>query len=350
MKRYGYKKRNSIKYKKFPIGIFLLLFLVEAVLATASLAIYFVNSGKRLTSDITEYTRRYSSTMAEAVSDAAALSYGLRQYASLEDLLRNRIQQDLIDEAFFILNDGTIIIHSQKELSENLKGNVGNDEFAYNLDILLNRSLQNNQEVLFCDYNYLDKTIPFSSKDIKLIKNYIYSGITSSGWLTSKAVSYKNVSIGTINFITSKERIHTTIANLFSNTKMYWVYSMVGAFILSFLISILIVLRYRSIQRKTMRQFISSNENTVVRDSDDVVLEDWDYGYSEEEVPSYNMLSDDGEDGDITIDITQTEKPVPQRNNRYDDDDDYDMPSYNRMPPERSRVRDAVPVREILKK
>lgn len=338
--------KKKIKNKTFPVGFFILLFFIQAILTTASLTVYFTHSGKRITSEIEQYTKNYSITMAEAVSDTAELSYDLKQYTALTDLLNNRIRQNIADEAFFVLNNGAIIAHSKKGAAESLKGNIGNDEFAYNIDLILSRSWQNSRDVLFCDYNFIDKTIPFEMRELKLLKTYIYSGIDSTGWLASKAVFLKDKSIGTVNFIISKERIYNPISELINSVKQYWIYGMAGSFTIALLVSIFIFLRYRSIQKKNTR--LTSDE--IIRDADDIPLDSWDYEYPEDEISSYSVLTDDndiseddGENENIIIDISEPDLDL-----------DLDMSELHTIndlsPSEPSKIRDAVPVREILKK
>jgi uncharacterized membrane protein affecting hemolysin expression len=82
-------------------------------------------------------TREYSTAVAEALADVAEMSYRLKDYSKLQDLFREKLNENLIDEAFFVLADGRLIAHSNSETAKNLGGYLAADEFTYNMDLIL---------------------------------------------------------------------------------------------------------------------------------------------------------------------------------------------------------------------
>ncbi len=240
------KKFNRIM---FPVGVFLLLFLVESIVGAGSVCTYYYLSGKKNIADIEKYTMGYSKTLAEAFSRVAEFSHKTKQYSSLKTLFHQKIEADTIDEAFFILNDGKIIAHSSTAVEKELKGNIANDEITYNLDLILQPVRQRSRKLFFSDYNIIDGKIPFSRDEKKLIKDYVYKGILSTGWLFTKGVFIKNRPVGTVNFIVSKERIHSSILYQMREVKKYSAVAVLMAFIISLAVSAVVMIRYRTIQR-----------------------------------------------------------------------------------------------------
>jgi hypothetical protein len=234
---------KKVKRKRFPAVIFIFLLFAYSIAVSAGLAVYFIHSGRIITSGIEQYTKKYSVTLAEAVSESAASAYSTKKTGPLVDLLENRIREDVIDEAFFVLNNGKIIAHSKKTQDKSLGGNLSNDEFSYNLEMILYPSMQKTKEVLFTNYHLIDKSNPFDVYDARIkkaLKQYLYNGIDSTGWITSKAVFYKGKPVGTVSFIISKARIFDAIISRFEEIKKYWKYGMAGSAAFSLLIALMI--------------------------------------------------------------------------------------------------------------
>ncbi len=237
----------------FPAGIFLLVFFIDSVLGALALSAYTYVSLKKTITAVEEYTRNYSKTLAEAFASVAELSLKTNKTESLKTLFHEKIQQNTIDEAIFVLADGRLIVHSNTSVENGLGGNIANDEMAYNLDLILEPVKKNSRELIFSDYNIIDRKIPFSRRERDLIGKYIYPGINTTGWLFTRGVFIDDKAAGSVCFLTGKERIYSVIRETFSNTLKYLYTVIGGSFIISFIISLVILARYRSIQKRADR-------------------------------------------------------------------------------------------------
>lgn len=256
---------RSLKKKKFPIGIFLMLFIIESAIAVVTVGLYFRHTGKKQIEKIEKYTRNYSMSMIDAFSDVAKLSYKAKSYSVLKTLFRQEIREDTIDEAFFVLNNGRLVVHSSRDVERELKGNIATDEFAYNIDLILRPARRKLNTVQFTSYNVMNKKVPFRRDLREVLEKYLYDEINMLGWLVSKAVYYKKKPVGTVNFLIYKERVYDFIqAHLKEAVKFYKIAQLL-AFIVSLVISIIVLARYRSIQEKTYRDSLKSIEEEYER-------------------------------------------------------------------------------------
>jgi hypothetical protein len=201
------KNRKKLRKWIFPIGIFILLFLTETIIGSVAALTYLYLDGKKGIERIEKYTVNYSMTMAEAFARVAELSYKTKNYSSLKTLFHEKIEENTIDEAFFILGDGKLIVHSNTTTEKNLMGNIANDEMSYNLDMILLPVTKKSTELFLSDYNIIDTQVPFSRQERESLHKYYYAGINSSGWLFTKGVFINGNPVGAVNFIISKERI-----------------------------------------------------------------------------------------------------------------------------------------------
>ncbi|MDY6970258.1 MAG: hypothetical protein SVR08_16615, partial [Spirochaetota bacterium] len=159
---------------------FLLFFITSLLLLLFSAGVsigYFYYVGKSRIKEIEDYTRDYSITLADAFTNVAELSYNRRNYSKLKILFQEKINKNIIDEAFFVLADGKIIAHTDKKTTKSLKGNIATDEFAYNLDLILYPLRIKSKQAQFFDYHIFNKEIPFSKDFKRIIKTYLYKKI-----------------------------------------------------------------------------------------------------------------------------------------------------------------------------
>lgn len=244
------KNRKKLRKWIFPAGIFMLLFLTETIIGTGAALTYLYLDGKKGIERIEKYTVNYSMTMAEAFARVAELSYKTKNYSSLKTLFHEKIEENTIDEAFFILGDGKLIVHSNTTTEKNLMGNIANDEMSYNLDMILQPVTRNSTELFLSDYNIIDKQVPFSRKERETIQKYYYKGINASGWLFTKGVFINGKPVGAVNFIISKERIFGSIIESIARGKIMLAAVVLSSLCVSLLISVIVMFRYRSIQRR----------------------------------------------------------------------------------------------------
>ncbi|OHD66054.1 MAG: hypothetical protein A2176_09855 [Spirochaetes bacterium RBG_13_51_14] len=251
----GRRHGNRAKKKLFPFGIFFMLFFMESIIAAGAVFSYFLFAGTSRIAEIESNTRSYSIPLAEAFGSMAEMSYRTKRYARLRTLFRKKIGERIIDEAFFVLRDGRLIAHSDPVIEKNLKGNLASDEWAYNLDLILKPVYQKSREVFFTDYNFVSKPVPFDRWRRNLLKTYFYRNIDPSGWLVSRAVFGKKKPVGAVSFIISKERMYSFIAGHIIRCVRLLELSMAVAFVVSLLVSLVVLMRYRSIQKRTLAWF-----------------------------------------------------------------------------------------------
>lgn len=262
-------EKKTVRKKRFPAGIFILLFIIESILSCSIVSFYFYYTARKTISGTITYTRDYSLALAEAFAGMAELSYRKKQYEPLSALFREKIGQNIIDEAFFVLTDGTLICHSSKDIEKELKGNIANDEFAYNLEQILGTARKKEKSASFTDYNIMNKEIPkfpvpygTAREHRNLIKKYLYPDINKTGWLVSRAVFRGNQAVGTVNFIISKDRIYSFLENHIRETIRLYRIGLQGSFALALFISLFVLMRYRSIQKKTIKSLGMAGQKT----------------------------------------------------------------------------------------
>jgi hypothetical protein len=237
------------KKNPFPIGIFIALLFILMLLAAAISSLYVYTETKKRVVEAEAHIRNYSITLAEAFARVAELSYPERNFVKLKTLFSDKIRENAIDEAFFVLADGSIIVHSQKEITEKLKGNIANDEISYNLDLILQPLRTRSSETHFIDYHIIENTIPFDKYQRKLIKEFISPKIEINGWLVTRAVFVKNKPIGTVTFIISKNKLYADIISTFEESIKLFILLVLVAFIIALFISVIDTVRYRTISR-----------------------------------------------------------------------------------------------------
>lgn len=236
----------------FPAGIFLTLFIIESVLGTLAIsASSFISLKKNIPRD-EEYIFSNSKTLAEALANLAEFSFKTKNYDSLKTIFHEKIQQNSIDEAMFVLADGKLIVHSNTSVEKGLQGNIANDEITYNIDLILEPVTKKSRELFSSDYNIIESKIPFTKKEKELIARYLYPNITSSGWLFTRGVFVNGKPVGSVCFIVSKIRIYNTIRDTMFQAVKIWYVAMAASFIISLVVSIIILFRYRSIQKRSM--------------------------------------------------------------------------------------------------
>ncbi len=264
-------KTKKLKRLIFPVGIFLLMFIAESIIGTTGVISYFYLSGKKNISEIENYTVNYSKTMAEAFARVAEFSYSTKKYTSLKTLFHEKIEENTIDEAFFVMADGKLIVHSSTTVEKELMGNIATDEMAYNLDMIMLPVQTKSSELFLNNYNIVNKTVPFKRQERDLLKKYVYKDLNATGWLFTKAVFVKNKPVGTVNFIVSKDRVYSSIQESIIQAKQYSLLVITVSMILSFFVSLIVLFRYRSIQKNALgtravsatEKNISSTEDTL---------------------------------------------------------------------------------------
>ncbi len=268
---------KSNKKKIYPVGIFILQLIILLLLSATISSLYFYFTIKKELGEIVKNTKNYSITLAEAFGRVAELSYPSRKYHKLKSLFQDKIKADIIDEAFFVLSDGKIIVHSKKEIVKKLNGNIASDEFSYNRDLILLPLKKYSKEVQFIDYNIINNKIPFDKRERYLIKKYIYNKIDITGWLVTRAVFVKNKPIGTMNFIIDKQRIYNRIFSLIEESAKLLILLCIISFALSLFVASIIYVRYRTISKLATKTALTSEEGERIPrlSADSIIIQEF---------------------------------------------------------------------------
>jgi hypothetical protein len=245
-------RKKKIKKSIFPIGIFLMLFIILSIIAAGASFAYFMYAGKNGIAQIETYTRSYSIPLAEAFATMAEMCYREKKYSRLRTLFHEKIEQRTVDQAFVVLKNGKLIAHSDPDIEKKLKGNLASDEFAYNMDLILKPVFRVSREALFTDYNIPSIQAPFERRYRMLLKTYFYQNIDSTGWLVSRAIFKKKKPVGAVCFLMSKKRIYSFITGHVERSVRLFTVSMAIAFIVSLLVSLVVLVRYRGIQKRAL--------------------------------------------------------------------------------------------------
>ena len=267
-------KKRKLKRIFFPTGVFFVLFFIESIIGVAGLASYIYLAGKKNITDIENYTINYSKTMAEAFARVAEFSYSEKKYTALKALFHEKIEENTIDEAFFVLKDGKIVVHSSTAAEEKLMWNIASDEISYNIDMILNPVHTKRHDLILNNYNITDKFIPFKKWERDILSKYIYENLNTTGWLFTKCIFHKKEPIGTVNFIISKERIYASIRQSIDMLKYYSILIIAVSAIISFLVSLIVFFRYRSIQMNAL-QYDTHKKHNTHKGYDDAVEDDY---------------------------------------------------------------------------
>lgn len=270
---------NQLKKQRFPFGMLVVLLLFLLGVSSLVAAGYFYFTSRERLAGIVESTKSYAVPLAESLAGLAALSYRLNDYSALKALVHTKIEENIIDEAFFVLENGAIVAHSRKEVEKELQGNIAHDEFAYNIDLILGPLREKSKDTRIIDYNIIDRNIPFRKIERELLKKYFYDGIDTTGWLVTKAVYAvgrgKEQPLGTVNFLIGKERIYREIYSIFGHSILLIEILSVVSFLMAVIVSIFVYIRYRKMQRASIKREEPSrrfDEESIAVQLDECVL------------------------------------------------------------------------------
>ncbi|MCX7677955.1 MAG: hypothetical protein N2316_01930 [Spirochaetes bacterium] len=238
--------------QRFPLAGLFVIFAVMLIGSSFITVGYFYFAVRDRITTAVETIKSVAIPLCESLVELAAMSYKLRDYSSFKSLVHTKIHENIIDEAFFVLKDGTIVAHSKRGVENELKGNILYDEFAYNIDLILAPLRDNSKEMRIINYNIIGKEIPFKRYQRIFLKHKIYRDIDSTGWLVTKAVFIaqkgKEEPIGTVNFLISKERIYKEIFIVADHSKMLMGALSILSFIGALIISLYMYVKYRKLK------------------------------------------------------------------------------------------------------
>jgi len=292
------------KKPKSAIGIFILLFIIEEIIAAVVVGGYAFKSSKKEIKKISSYTKNYSAILSRAFTKSCEIGYKSKNFKELKNLFLQKIETNTIDEAFFVLKNGKIVLHSNPAKTKKLNGNMFNNEFAYNMDLIILQAKNKSKDILFTNYNILSIKTPFDREKIKLIKKYLYKDIDSTGWLVSKAVYQDKETIGTVSFLISKKRIFSLLRNKIKETKRNAKIAFLIALGISFLLSIIISFRYRAMYK---RGEMSNSMGDLHRENQPVEKKEIDANMEENILIDIGKNNDETEEEYIAVDLINDE-------------------------------------------
>lgn len=240
----------AMKKRIFPVGIFFILLMIESLIAAGVSLSYCFYAGKSGIASIESNTRAYVTPLAESFGTMAELCYRSKKYERLKALFRDKLGQGVIDEAFFILKNGRLAAHSDSAVEKKYRKTTV--EAVYTMDLVLLPAYRASRDVLFTEYGIPSKRVPFDRRQREIIKSYFYPEIDSTGWLASRAVFGKKKPVGAVCIIIGKDRIYSFIRGHAEQSGRILAASLLAAFAVSFLISLVIFFRYRSIQKRAL--------------------------------------------------------------------------------------------------
>ncbi|HOE19558.1 MAG: hypothetical protein KBG92_00940 [Spirochaetes bacterium] len=240
---------NEKNIIKFPY-LFVAILFISLFILSSSIAIFF--KYKELTADITNFvveTHNISKTLITMYSDAAGLAYTTKSTYKLVSLFHQQQSLRGIKEIFFVLDNGTIVAHSDEAKKSELNGNIANDEFTYNIDMILYPHSVKSGQLFINDYFMPDITIPFSKEMRTFIKRFIYKDIDTNSWLVSKAVFINGKSVGTANCIIVKEPVYQIIDSSFNEIMIIIAIICGVSFFTSLIAGVIVYTRQKKVYR-----------------------------------------------------------------------------------------------------
>lgn len=246
----------------FPFGMFFVLFIVFSAISSGITGYLYYNQLMSNIDKSIKDAKEISSSITHASTDIAELSSGQLQKDRLNSFFDKNKKNGFFTKAFYVLENGTLVAHSNSSEIERLGGNIAADEFQYNLDQIFYCIKENKKDIYFSDYYLIEEKIPFTKQEIFYIKKYIYDKIDRNGWLSSKAIEknvkiskekFKSKKIGTVNFIISKKPLYNNILKTKESLIQTEAILLAICAALSLFIGIIVYIRYIMISNKATK-------------------------------------------------------------------------------------------------
>ncbi len=237
---------------RFPLGTFILFFILFAIFSASVIGLLFFNNTKNQIAEIERNTRNYTLSLIEASGQIAERYNKKFKPAKLNKILKEGKQKNLYLKAFFVLKNAGIIAHSNLSEKKELNNNIASEEMCYNLTQIFSPLENKGSLTYFLEYNIIEQKIPFNREQLRYLKQYLYENIDRNGWLVTRAVIVKKKKIGTINYIISKKKIYSTITANIEFMLQNLIILAIASFCLSLLISLISMIRYQSFKIKVL--------------------------------------------------------------------------------------------------
>ncbi|MBP7901195.1 MAG: hypothetical protein KA015_00100 [Spirochaetes bacterium] len=237
-----------MNFKRFA-AVFLLFWfflIIIVLLGSGSTGYYLYKDLKNSIRNVENSKISIIQSLADASVIAASIDDEKERKIRLDEFYTDPGNKKFFDKAFLVSNDGTIISHSNPAEAKELNYNIASDEFRYNTDTIFEILKKPSEKVIVNDYFIIGSDIPFSKKQIRYLKEYIYPGVDRNGWIVSRVFNVNMKKGQNINyvssFIVSKEDIYDEINNTIHTAKKSFILILSGSFVLSFTIALVILI------------------------------------------------------------------------------------------------------------
>ncbi len=241
----GRKAGGGRERSIIPVGIFLLLFFIEAAVAVGASLAYFVYRGSAGIREIESLVRSRAIPLAKELSEEAAASLKKKDYSGLRSLLAEKQGQGLLDEGFFLLADGRRAVH----VAARDGGEPGGGRWSHSAELILAPARKKSGETMMIDYTAPAAGLPYDADIRLLLRRLLYPGIDWNAWLVTRAVYDKNGPAGAVGFIIGKREIFGFIENHVRFSLRVLVGGLGVALAISLFVSFVVFFRYRSLRR-----------------------------------------------------------------------------------------------------
>jgi hypothetical protein len=219
--------------------IFFVLFGVFSGISSGIMGYYLYSTSKREIGKIEKETAAVAETLTDASAKMAELGRAAVRADQMNQFFKYNLDKKLFYKAFFVLENGTIVAHSNPLEAKDLRNNIAADEFRYNLDQIYRPIRDKSINIYFTDYFIMDKTIPFTKNEMRYLKKYLYTGIDRNGWLANKTVYENGKAVGTVNFLIGKDTVYSLVRENLNSALSSLPYLGGGSCILSLFLLIL---------------------------------------------------------------------------------------------------------------
>ena len=235
-----------MNFKRFAavFMLFWFFFIIIFSLGVVGAGYYLYKDLKNNIRDIEDSKISIIQSLADATVLAASIDDDNERKSRLDAFYTDAGNSNFYEKAFLVSDNGTIISHSDPAEAKELNYNIAADEFRYNTDIIFEVLNKTADKVSVNDYYIMGSVIPFSKKEIKYIKEYLYPGIDRNGWIVSRVFDVKTKKGQITNyvscFIISKSDIYDEIHNSIKIAKKSIVVISSVSFALAFIVSFVV--------------------------------------------------------------------------------------------------------------
>jgi hypothetical protein len=229
---------ETLKNVTFAFASAVFLFIITAVLITRVFEFSSYNELRISIEDKLEKNDLIAEAMLSSLEQIATLSTRT-EFGKLADPIYKK-SEGLFTRAFVVRVDGSILSHSEDSEVTRLNGNIGADEFLYNVEEIYYSVKAGISGTVVRDYHLIDVKQPFDVATVELLKNLVNSKIDRNALLYSRRVVLKDRTLSSANIIISKSAIYSEIQRKLDEISRVKLLIIVSSFLLSVIFGILI--------------------------------------------------------------------------------------------------------------